>query len=403
MSRELQEKRTVIKKYFHIMLHLFIACFLVALPALPCSTFMLSRSDCLVVGHNLDQAFYTPGMIHVNRRAERKRSVSCYDLQLRDTETPILEWTSRYGSVTFSILGRNLPDGGMNEAGLTVSEMGLGESVFPFDESLPTMLSHLWIQYQLDNYASVDEVLEHLSDINTEPSSTFTPPASSNYHLFVTDSSGGLAIIEFLEGGPQVYRNEDAPVPALCNHTYQQELDKLKSYEGLFGWIKRFLNSRDDLRFVKCADALKEFGTSFDYDPIEYCLGVLTQMQFERTKQWSVVYDIRAKRIYYRTTRGHNTRYFDFNALDFSIDVPASVLEDIDFNSSGDVSSQFVPFTSDADRSVIDRFLKSLVRFVAKTDDADKMDGHMLENYGFDVDRYIERALEITELIRIEN
>jgi len=393
----------VIKKYLHIMLHLFIGSFFVVQPAAPCSTFMMSRSDCLVVGHNLDQEFYTPGMIHVNRRAERKRSVSCFDLQLRDTETPVLEWTSKYGSVTFSPLGRNLPDGGMNEAGLTVSEMGLGESIFPFDESLPTMLSHLWIQYQLDNYASVDEVLEHLSDINSEPSSTFTPPASSNYHLFVTDSSGGFAIIEFLEGGPRVYKNEAAPVPALCNLTYQQELYRLESYEGFLGWIKRLFNSKDDLRFVKCADALREFETNFDDDPVEYCLGLLTQMQFERTKQWSVVYDVRAKRIYYRTTRGQNTRYFDFNSFDFSIDAPASVLEDIDVNSSGDVSSQFVPFTSDADRSVIDRFLRSLVRFVAKTDDADQMDNHMIENYGFGVDRYIERALEITELIRLES
>ena len=61
-----------------------------------------------------------------------------------------------------------LPDGSMNEAGLTVSEMGLGESVFSFADSLPTMLSHLWIQYQLDNYATVEEVLDHLQNINIE-------------------------------------------------------------------------------------------------------------------------------------------------------------------------------------------------------------------------------------------
>lgn len=374
--------------------------FLLVSPVAPCSTFMLSRDDCLVVGHNLDQEFYTPGMIHVNRRSETKRSVSCFDLGLTDIETPVLEWTSRYGSVTFSLLGRNLPDGGMNEAGLTVSEMALGESVFPFSDSLPTMLSHLWIQYQLDNYATVDEVLKHLSDINIEASSAFTPPASANYHLFVTDSSANIAIIEFLEGGARVYKNEAAPVPALCNLPYRQELNKLESYQGLMGWIKQHLRSGEDLRFVKCAAALEVFESVDDMEPVEYCFDVLTQMQFERTKQWSIAYDVDNRRVYFRTAKEPGIRHFDFDSLDFSPEGSAAVFEDIDVNLSGDVSGHFVEFTTDADRSVIDRFLRSLVQFVAKTEDSEQMDNHMLENYGFDVKRYIERALEITELIR---
>jgi len=177
--------RSYIMKVQHrIIIHTLIlflsGSFLRVSPAVSCSTFMLSRKNCLIVAHNLDQSFYTPGMIHVNRRGEKKRSVSCFDLQITDKKPPILEWTAKYGSVTFSLLGRNLPDGGMNEAGLTVSEMGLGESVFPFSDSLPAMINHLWLQYQLDNYATVAEVLEHLQDINIEPSSTFTPPASAN-------------------------------------------------------------------------------------------------------------------------------------------------------------------------------------------------------------------------------
>ena len=49
----------------------------------PCSTFMISRGGCLVLAHNLDQSFFTPGMIHINRRSERKRSVGFFDLQVR--------------------------------------------------------------------------------------------------------------------------------------------------------------------------------------------------------------------------------------------------------------------------------------------------------------------------------
>lgn len=371
-------------------------------PVESCSTIMLSRDDCLVVGHNLDQEFYTPGMIHVNPRMEKKRSVSRFDLGMNETQPPILEWTSKYGSVTFSLLGRNLPDGGINEAGLTVSEMGLGESRFPSNDSLPAMLSHLWIQFQLDNYATVEEVIAHLPEINIEPSSTFSPPASANYHLFVTDSTSSLAIIEFLEDGLKVYTGETAPVPVLCNTPYEQELTRLEDYRGFFGWIKRSLNTRDDLRFVTGALALEGYESGISGDPAEYCMDVLTQMQFESTKQWSVVYDVPARRVYYRTTAGPNIRHFDLDSLDFSEDAKCMVIEDIDSNLVGDVSSQFVEFTLEADRATIDKFLRSLMRFCAKTENSDTMNAYWVENYAFDVNQYVDRALGISELIRNE-
>ena len=262
------------------------------------------------------------------------------------------------------------------------------------------MLSHLWIQYQLDNYATVAEVLEHLRDINIEPSSTFSPPSSANYHLFVTDIEGNVAIIEFLDGGPRVYFNEYAPVPALCNLPYHRELKRLEAYQGIGGWIRRRLDPNKDIRFIKCAEALEEFRGAAGRAPVDYCFDLLENLQFERTKQWSAVYDVRHRRIHFRTARGLNTRYFDFHALDFSAEASPVVIEDIDIDTAGDISGQFVAFSREADRTIIARFLRSLVRFVAKSDDAEEMDLHMLSNYEMDVESYIDRALDITELIR---
>jgi len=374
--------------------------FLTVSPAVPCSTFMVSRDDRLIVAHNLDQEFYTPGMIHINRRAEKKRSISGYDIGLVDTETPIVEWTSKYGSVTLSILGKNLPDGGMNEMGLTVSEMGLPESEFAFDISRPAMLSHLWIQYQLDSFATVDEVLTHLSDFNIETSSTFSPPASANYHLFVTDRSGGVAIIEFLPGGPKIYKNKDVPVPILCNQTYEEELKKLDRYRGIVGWLKRHMRHREDLRFVVGALALEDYPSGTESDPVGFGFDVLSDMQFERTKQWSVVYDVRNSVVHFRTARSRNISHVDLETLDLSADGPSLVLEDIDRDRAGNVRSFFVDFTPELDRRTIERFLKSLVRFVSKTDVPQEMDAYMGEHYGFDVKQYVDRALEATELVR---
>jgi len=390
----------MLKKCLIVLLPLVIGGAVVAPASQSCSTFMLSHDDYLLVGHNLDQEFYTPGMIHVNRRGELKRSVSGFDLQLSDVETPLHTWAARYGSVTFSPLGRNLPDGGMNEVGLTVNEMGLGDSLFPFNDSLPTMLIHLWIQYQLDNFGTVAEVLSHLGDFNIEPSSTFSPPASANYHFFVTDSAGRFAIIEFLKNGPQIYTDESAPIPVLCNSRYQQELESLARYRGMVGWFRRQFDSGKDLRCVNGAMALEDFELADDTHPFEYCLDLLAEMQFTGTKQWSVVYDVREKHVYFRTSRAPGTRHFTLDSLDFSPDASPAVLEDIDIQFSGDVTSSFADFTPDADRATVGKFLRSLVSFVADTEDTDMMDKHMLENYGFDVQGYTDRAIALTELIR---
>lgn len=354
-----------------------------------------------MVAHNLDQEFFTPGMIHVNRRSERKRSVSLFDLQEREDRTTITEWTSTYGSVTIGMLGRNLPDGGMNEVGLTVSEMGLGESEFACDQSRPSVLSHLWIQYQLDNHASVKDVLEHLLDFNIEPGSTFTPPASANYHFLITDRDGHYAIIEFLEGGPRVYVDGSAPVPVLCNATYLSELRKFERHQGVVGWIRRILNTKEDLRFVTGALAVESFDPDQDEDPVAYSFATLHAMQFEGTKQWSVVYDVRNRRVYFETTQRGRRGHFDLESMDFGADARSLVLEDIDLDRSGDVSGQFVEFSPDIDRSVISSFLRSLVQYVAKTNDPAAMDLHMMQRYGFAVERYVDRALETSELIRI--
>lgn len=370
-----------------------------ARPASSCSTFMLAREDCLVVAHNLDQEFTTPGMIHVHRRAERKRSVGLFDLQASEVRTPVVEWTSQYGSVTFGMLGRNLPDGGMNEAGLTVSEMALGESAFPFDPSRPALLGHLWIQYQLDNHASVAEVLDHLQDFNIEPGSTFTPPASANYHFFVTDRDRHVAIIEFLEDGPRVYRDGSAPVPVLCNAPYAGELQELARRRGAADRLRRILGRREDSRFATGARAVADYDPDEDGDPVGYAFATLHAMQFERTKRWSVVYDVRNGRVCFETARGGKRGCFDLRDLDFGPEARPLVLADLHLDRGGDVSGRFVPHSRERDRAVLSRFLRSLVGFVAGTDEPAAMDRHLAERYGMSVERYVDRALAATDLI----
>ena len=362
---------------------------------LACSTIMISHDRTCLVGHNLDQEFYTPGMIHVNLRGESKSSVSGYDLGVTETSTPILNWVSRYGSVSFSPLGRGLPDGGINEAGLTVNEMALGESQFPFSDSLPTILAHQWIQYQLDMFANVEELIDGLPKINVQPVSTFTPVSWANYHAFVADRSGDFAIIEFLDSSIVVHRGDDAPVPVLCNSPYKQELKRLKSYEGFFGDIKKWFHSNRDIRFVIAAEALGEYCTEQYEDGVDFCFEILTGMQYKSTKQWSIVYDLNNSTVHFRTVGHPATKSLSLADVDFSEESRALILPDIDLSLGGDISSRLVPYSLEADRAVTTRFMTSLVDFIVKSNHASGADDYLLEHHGFTLEQFIDRAVAL--------
>src|SRR3954470_12271779 len=94
-----------------------------SLPA--CSTFLLRSAGGPVFGRNVDSDVPAPGMMVVNKRGISKRALSwgTYGPGARDRKTAA--WTSRFGSVTATAIGREFPDGGMNEAGLVIEEMTL--------------------------------------------------------------------------------------------------------------------------------------------------------------------------------------------------------------------------------------------------------------------------------------
>src|SRR5262245_38377345 len=93
-----------------------------------CTTFCLGRGDNVVIGKSYD--WHTPdGMVVINKRGVDKRG-----MPPADGERPAT-WKSRYASITFNQYGRELPQGGMNEAGLVVEIMWLDDTqLAPPDE-----------------------------------------------------------------------------------------------------------------------------------------------------------------------------------------------------------------------------------------------------------------------------
>src|SRR5581483_9546892 len=100
------------------------------------------------------------GLVFINARQVQKRAFVL--------GPNAATWTSKYGSVTFNQFGRELPFGGMNEAGLVVENMWLTETQYPAGDSRPEINMLQWIQYQLDTCSTVAEVIENDKRIRLE-------------------------------------------------------------------------------------------------------------------------------------------------------------------------------------------------------------------------------------------
>ena len=169
----------------------------------------------MVFGRNYDWVSGS-GMVNTNLRGLAKTS-----FQMREGKT--ISWVSQYGSITFNQYGKEFPTGGMNEKGLVVELMWLDETVYPAPDSRPAISVLQWIQYQLDNSTTIEEV------IATDKILRIATVGATPLHYLVADKQGKAATIEFLDGRMIVYRGKDLSIPVLTNSTYQTSLSHFKS------------------------------------------------------------------------------------------------------------------------------------------------------------------------------
>ena len=348
-------------------------------PALPsvgsgssCSTFMLHTDDAFLIGHNLDQGWETPGTILINQRNVQKTGVSLQELMYGvEPPNPAIAWTSRYGSVTFNAWGKEFIDGGINEVGLYIHEMSLLGTRFPENGERPRMFMMQWMQYQLDNYASVEEVLSNLSNIVLD---------GWWWHFFVSDREGNTAAIEFLDGDLTVYTGDSMPIPVLCNTAYPDELSNLEAYAGFGGEKPVRLRHKSTERFVHAAHMIRNAPETVDSD---YGFKILKNLERGLTR-WSIVIDVNQGRVYFHTSEGRKIKYFDMARLDFAPDTPVKML-DVHADLKGDVLGYFVDYSPE-------RNWRAAKEGIESADSDTQGFSTELARFGFDLDDLIDRT-----------
>ncbi len=323
-------------KLFITTLLVFFILIVVHLNGVACSTFKLQKGDSLVYGHNLNEGdIGVPGMVFINKRGTFKVGRTWSELTTPDQQNSSgYCWISRYGSVTFNCFARDFPDGGMNEAGLFIWEMN-EDADYPKDERLPKLDQMQWMQYILDNYSTTEEAIKCASEIEI---------SGWGWHFFVGDASGNTAAIAFIDGEVVVYKNENMPVPALFNTPYQREMELLKYYKPHGGLYEADLDDPNVPRFVKTDVLIKNYDTSENI--VDYGLMMLDKIQVFDVPEWSILFDVRNKNVYFKTRLHPEVKSFSMSDIDFTNKTPVQIMN-MDYKTGGDVKAQFASFSTE--------------------------------------------------------
>jgi penicillin V acylase-like amidase (Ntn superfamily) len=308
----------------------------IAPSARPCTAFL---QEGLLMGRNLDWNLDV-GLLIVNKKGVSKRAM------VLDPQEKTAAWTSKYGSLTFNQYGREMPSGGLNEAGLVVETLWLDSTRHPQPDERPGLIS--WPQYQLDNCRTVAEVLA------TDQQIRISPTMPMPLHFFVCDREGHAAVVEFLDGKLVCHTGDQLPYKLITNNTCDASLAYLKQHEGFGGSQPVKQGSRDSLdRYAIAAARLKTYRPQDSRDmAIRYAFDTLAAVRQGDATKWSIVYDLQKREIHYKTDRTAQIRTVQLAGLDFSTQTSVRMLS-INTSHFGVLNPHFADYDADVNRWMV--------------------------------------------------
>jgi choloylglycine hydrolase len=305
-----------------------------------CSTFLYAPdANNIRYGRNFDWN-WDHALLITNKRNVAKTAI------VQAPAAPA-QWTSLYGSLTFNQIAREVPLGGMNERGLVIETLWLNSAVYPPIEQKPAVNEGQWIQYQLDNFATVSEVIAHVNDVRIQP-------VFAKVHFLVCDASATCATIEPINGKMEVHTVSGLPIKGITNNTYEESLKYAERFisTGACADVPKTTGSLD--RFARAACELPEPTSK---DPVARTMEILKLVDQGAHTKWSIAYDPKNLRIDFHTFQVNQMRNVSLKDFDFSCGVPVMV-HDVNALESGDLRTKFVEYTSAANRLIVEKSLK---------------------------------------------
>jgi choloylglycine hydrolase len=127
------------------------------------------------------------------------------------------------------------------------------------DEQRPGLMIGQFVQYMLDNCATVEEAVQTIQKNEFQATTIQFPGGGSlTLQLSLADQSGDSAIIEYIDGKPVIHHDKQYVV-VTNDPRYEKQLENLKQYYG-FGGQKPLPGTKDAKdRFVRAAYYMKNF------------------------------------------------------------------------------------------------------------------------------------------------
>jgi len=271
--------------------------------------------------------------------------------------TGSIEWTSKYGSVISSFYNVASVDG-VNDAGLAGNVLYLAESDYgDYKTSGKPLLSvGAYLQYVLDNYATVAEAVDALQQ---QPFAIVAPVLPDGHaatgHLAITDKTGDSAIFEYIGGKLNIHHGKAYTVMTnsppfdqqLAISTYWDSVGGLNFLPGTNRAADRFARMSWMLNAVPpgLADTAAVAEVMSLIRAISVPLGMADPANPNiAATRWRTVADLDAGRYFFESVHTPSLFWVDLGKLDLKAGAPTLQL-DLSGNPilSSEVSKDFKP------------------------------------------------------------
>lgn len=274
-----------------------------------------------------------------------------------NTANPLV-WRAKYGSVAATIYEAAAADG-MNEAGLVANLLYLTEADYEPDiagDTRPTLPISAWVQYMLDNHATVAEAVEAMERAEFRIVTVTAPSGQKGLvHLSISDASGDSAIFEFVGGKLAIHHSRDYQI--MTNEpTYEQQLGLSDYWKEIGGSVMLPGTNRAADRFARLSYYIN--ATTQTADPRAAVATVFSIMRNVAVPKgiatpgrpniadtlWFAVSDQKNKVLYFQDTNSPGTVWVNFAGIDFSEGTGVRKLQ-LDGNPdlAGDQTANFQP------------------------------------------------------------
>jgi choloylglycine hydrolase len=269
-----------------------------------------------------------------------------------------VEWSAKYGSIVASGYDVSTTDG-MNEKGLDANLLWLVESRYPEPKSdKPGLAISLWAQYVLDNFATVAEAIDALSQ---EPFIVVTDKVpgqnrEATLHLSMSDATGDSAIIEYIEGKQVIHH--DRKYQVMTNSpTFDKQLALDEYWKGIGGTVMLPGTNRAADRFARASFYINAIPKHEDPDlAVASVFGVIRNVSVPygittpdepniSSTRWRTVADHKRLIYFFESALTPNTFWVDLKRVDFSSETGKVMKLDLGANQrsiySGDALKDF--------------------------------------------------------------